>query len=140
MNFQQTWKTYKEVERDPIQYTYCTKFDHLSRYRLLRQVIHEGNQPSRFVALETVNVFKTAASMNSYKVPAHLENRLDIIARDQLGSATYSWVIAYINGIEDGYTCLEGTVLQIPDSISDLINDGEILGSIDATRLNLGSE
>ena len=78
---------YKEVERDPIQYTYCTDFKHLSRYRLLRQVIHEGNQDSRYVALETVNPFKTAVQMNSYKVPAHLENRLDLIARDQLGSA-----------------------------------------------------
>lgn len=140
MQFLNTNTPYKKVERDPIQYTYCVNFQHISRYRCLRQVIHEGTNENRFVALETTNPFTTSAKAKYYTVPYHLENRLDIIAQEQLGSATYAWVIAYYNNIQDGYTVLEGTQLAIPESISTLFENGEILASITATKLNLGSE
>lgn len=138
--FPDTWRPYRKVERDPIQYTYCVDFDHLSRYRTLRQVIHEGKKPSRYVGLETTNAFNSEAHMNTYIVPHNLENRLDLIARDQLGSAEYAWVIAYINKIADGFTVLEGTQLRIPDSITALFDKGEILSTVDVTKINLGSE
>lgn len=139
-NFPDTWRPYRKVKRDPIQYTYCVDFDHICRYMPLRQVIHEGQQVSRYVGLETTNPFKTNARMKTYTVPHHLENRLDIIARDQLGSADYAWVIAYVNGISDGFTVLEQTQLKIPDSITELFDRGEILASVEATKINLGSE
>ena len=140
LNFPDTWRPYRKIERERIQYTYCMKFDHISRYMQLRQVIHNGNQPSRYISLETTNPFSTDASMKIYVVPAHLENRLDVIAQNQLGSAKYAWIIAYINRIADGFTVLEGTRLHIPVSVSQLFEDGEIMGSIEATKLNLGSE
>lgn len=139
-NFPDTWRPYRKVKRDPIQYTYCVDYDHICRYRALRQVIHQGQSKSRYIGLETTNAFKTYANMRTYTVPSHLENRLDIIARDQLGSAEYAWVIAYINKIPDGFTVLEETQLKIPNSITDLFNKGELLESIPATKINLGSE
>ena len=140
MVVQDSFGIYKEVERDPIQYTYCRDFKHISRYRALRQVIHQGLSDDRYIALETTNPFNTSVAMNDYTVPADLENRLDVIAQRQLGSADYAWVIAYINRIPDGFTALEGTVLKIPTSLTDLFNNGEILAPINATSLNLGSE
>lgn len=140
MKMQDTYHPYKTVERDPIQYTYCVDYNHISRYRGLRQVIHQGNSPDRYVALETSNPFKTSAQARYYTVPHQLENRLDLIAYEQLGSASYAWVLAYFNNIQDGFTVLEGTKLAIPVSISSLFESGEILASITATKLNLGSE
>jgi hypothetical protein len=107
----------------------------------LRQVIHQGNHPAaRYTALETTNPFSTNVVMKMYTVPAYLENRLDIIAEQQLGSAKYAWIIAYINRITDGFTVLEGTQLQLPNNVNELFNTGEILGTISAVKLNLGSE
>lgn len=140
MKFQDTYHPYEEINRDPIQYTYCVDFDHISRYRTLRQVIHQGLSDDRFVALETVNPFGSRSNLKYYTVPHHLENRLDLIAQEQLGSATYAWVIAYFNRIQDGFTVLEGTRLAIPTSFSSLYNKGELLAPVGATKLNLGSE
>ena len=140
MKFQDTYNQYQEVERDPIQYTYCVDYNHISRYKGLRQVIHQGQSSDRFIALETSNPFNTSASVKYYTVPHHLENRLDIIAYEQLGSSSYAWVIAYFNNISDGFTVLEGTRLAIPSSVAALFEKGECLASISATKLNLGSE
>ena len=140
MKFPDTWLPYKEVERDPIQYTYCNDYHHISRYKGLRQVIHQGLSDDRFIALETVNTIPENSDVRYYIVPHKLENRLDLIAEEQLGSATYAWVIAYFNKIQDGYTAIEGTKLAIPVSISSLFENGQILESVTATRLNLGSE
>lgn len=141
MQFPDTWRPYRKIERDPIQYTYCLDFGHISRYAPLRQVIHQGNHElGRYMALETTNPFNTSAEMNTFVVPFELENRLDLIAYEQLGSASYAWIIAYINKISDGYTVLEGTILQIPTNVYELFNKGEILGTVSAVKLNLGSE
>lgn len=140
MRFPFTYGLYKEVERDPIQYTYCPDYSHISRYRALRQVIHQGITGDRYIALETVNPFESNANMKHYIVPANRQNRLDLIAEEQLGSATYSWVIAYVNRIQDGFTVLEGTDLQIPQSVTSLFNNGEILASTTVYKLHLGSE
>lgn len=140
MLFQDTSTQYKEVERDPIQYTYCKDFKYLSRYKSLRQVIHEGKSKGRFVAFETTNAFNSTCKTKSYVVTPDKENRLDLIAQEQLGSATYSWVIAYFNNIPDGFTALEGTTLIMPVSITALFDKGEILSSISVNKLNLGSE
>lgn len=140
MKFNDTWNVYTEVERDPIQYTYCVDYDHISRYRGLRQVIHQGLSSDRFVALETVNTIPEGVDIRYYTVPHRLENRLDIIAQEELGSATYAWIIAYFNKIQDGYTVIEGTKLALPVSISALFQKGQLLASITANKLNLGSE
>lgn len=140
MKFHNTYEPYQTVERDPIQYTYCVDFQHISRYRGLRQVIHQGLSEDRFIALETTNPFNSYVNVNYYTVPHHLENRLDVIAYQQLGSASYAWVIAYFNNIQDGFTVLEGTQLAIPVSISTLFEQGEILAPSSAYKLNLGSE
>ena len=140
MVFQDTYNKYQEIERDRIQYTYCVDYQHISRYRALRQVVHQGQSKDRFIALETVNPFSTSANFSKFTVPAHLENRLDLIAEQKLGSATYAWVIAYVNKIQDGYTVIEGTELLIPNSITNLFEKHELLAPIEVQHLNLGSE
>lgn len=140
MKINDTWNIYKEVERDPIQYTYCREYSHISRYKGLRQVIHQGLSENRYIAPETVNSIPYGVDFRYYIVPYRLENRLDLIAEEELGSATYAWVIAYYNKIQDGFTVIEGTRLAIPESISALFQKGQVLESITATKLNLGSE
>ena len=140
MKIQNTHEPYYELEREPIQYSVCRDFNHISRYKGLRQVVHEADTQNRYIALETPNGFKTRVEVEYYTVPASKENRLDIIARDKLGSASYAWVIAYINEILDGFTAEEGRVLAIPVSVTSLFNEGEILSAIPANKLNLGSE
>lgn len=140
MTTQDTTKPYKEINNDGIQYTVCRDYDHISRYRGLRQVIHEGSNSNRYMALESPNSFSSNVEFTYHDVTTSEENRLDIIARKYLGSASYAWVIAYCNNIEDGFTIFPGQRLAIPLNITSLFNKGEILAPISALTLNLGSE
>ena len=141
MKYYDTLVPYKEVEYDGIQYGVCRDFNHISRYRGLRQIVHNPSDIlERFISPETPNPFTTNCEVEYYDVPANEENRLDVIAYKKLGSSSYSWVIAYFNQIEDGYTVREGQRLAIPKSISSLFNSGEILAAISPLQLNLGSE
>ena len=100
MEFYDTLKPFKILQHTGIQYSVCRSFEHISRYKGLRQVAHNISTNDRFTGLETPNPFTTSADITYYDVPAHEENRLDIIANKFLGSATYSWVIAYFNDID----------------------------------------
>lgn len=132
---------YKVIPYDGIDYTVCRDFDHISRYKGLRQVVHNPtNAAERFITLETVNALTSNASYRYYTVPVSEENRLDLIAYKFYGSPNYSWVISYMNNIEDGFTVYEGQKIKILDSFSDLFAQGEILASIPPMSLNLGSE
>lgn len=132
---------YKTIEHEGIIYSVCKDFDHISRYRNLRQVIHCPNSAEdRYVTLETANPFVTNMEVKYHEVTATEINRLDLIAQAELGSAEYSWVIAYFNGIEDGYTVREGQKLVMPNSVTALLSKGEILAPVVATKLNLGEE
>lgn len=124
-----------------IQYSVCRDFDHISRYRGLRQLAHNPDiSEERFVALETPNALTSKANVTYYEVPLVEENRLDLIAYRKLGNANYAWVIAYLNQIEDGFSVKEGQRLMIPDSITELFNKGELLASVSPSMLNLGEE
>ena len=131
-------KPYKTVDYEGIAYSVCRDYDHISRYRNLRQVVHCPDTVDRYVTLETVNPFITHTEVKYHEVTVPEENRLDLIAEKELGSATYGWVIAYFNGIEDGYTAREGQKLVIPNRVTALLNTGEILAPITALKLNLG--
>lgn len=131
---------YKELDHKGIAYSVCKDFDYISRYRMLRQVVHNPNDIDRYVTLETSNPFVTHTDIIYHDVTVDEENRLDLIAQRYLGSAIYGWVIAYFNRIEDGYTVLEGQKLIIPRNISALFNKGEILEPRTALTLNLGEE
>ncbi len=131
---------YKSVEHNGIVYSVCKDYDHISRYRNLRQVVHNPSATDRYVTLETVNPFTTHTEVKYHEVTANEINRLDLIASKELGSATYSWVIAYFNNIEDGYTVREGQRLIMPNSVTTLLNKGEILAPVTALKLNLGEE
>ena len=133
-------KPYKVLEHEGIAYSTCRDFNHISRYRNLRQVVHCPDTIYRYVTLETVNPFVTHTEVKYHEVTVPETNRLDLIAEKELGSATYGWVIAYFNSIEDGYTVREGQKLVIPDSVTALLNNGEILAPVSALRLNLGEE
>lgn len=141
MKFYNTLTPYKIVDYGGIQYNVCREYNDISRYRCLRQITHNPNDIStRFMSPEICNPFVTNAEVSYYDVPAWEANRLDIIAYKKLGSASYGWVIAYFNQIEDGYTVREGQRLKIPKSISSLFDSGELLAPINPLQLNLGSE
>lgn len=132
---------YKTVDNGGIEYTVCRDFKHISRYKGLRQVIHNPtNTNDRFMALETVNPIVSRAKYSWYEVLPTEKNRLDIIAKKFYGSAQYSWVISYMNKIEDGFTVYVGQRIMILDNFTDLFSKGEVLASIPAMTLNLGSE
>lgn len=141
MNFYNTLTPYRTIEHKYIQYGTCRDFNHISRYNNLRQVTHAPEyMEERFVTLEIPNTITCNVEVDYYEVPLKYENRLDLIAHQFLGSSTYSWIIAYINEITDGYTVREGTIIKIPKSIYSLFNSGELLAPITALSLNLGTE
>lgn len=131
---------YGIVEHYGIEYQVCYDYDHISRYKGLRQIAHKNEDQKRFIAPETVNPLLSHAKFRYYTVYSHEENRLDLIAYKFYGSAQYSWIISYFNGIEDGYTVHEGQRLKILENFSDLFSKGELLAAIPALQLNLGSE
>lgn len=133
---------YKTLEHKGIDYSCCRDFDYISRYRGLRQIVHNPDDiDERMITLENPNAFVTTnASLTWHEVTSDEENRLDLIANKYLGSAQYNWVIAYFNDIEDGYSCYIGQKLRIPRSITSLMQSGEILQNVTALKLNLGSE
>lgn len=141
MKYYNTLTPYDVLPHNGIQYGVCRDFKHISRYRGLRQVVHEpSSDTDRYVALESPNVFTTNSEVFYYEVPIMYENRLDLIANDTLGSPQYAWIVAYFNQIMDGFTVKEGQILQIPRSITTLFNNGEILAPINPLQLNLGTE
>ena len=141
MKIQNTTTPYATIPYEGIQYGVCRDYNHISRYRGLRRVTHNPlTQADRFVALETTNPFVTNTEVEYYEVPPVHENRLDLISQKFLGDATYSWVIAQFNHIEDGYTVREGQRIMIPKSITSLFSKGEILAPVSPSMLNLGSE
>lgn len=141
MIFYDTLRPLDILDYKGIQYGVCRDFNHISRYRRLRQVVHNPAETSdRIVTLETPNPFETHSDVIYYDVPAIEENRLDLIAYKFLGSAQYAWTIAYFNGIEDGFTVLEGQRIKIPKTFSQLYNKGECLASVSPLTLNLGTE
>lgn len=131
---------YDEIEHNGIQYNVCHDYNHISRYKGLRQLIHNPEEAERFIALETPNPLLSNAKFIYYEVPRMEENRLDLIAYKFFGSAQYSWIISYFNGIEDGFTVNEGQKLKILQNFTDLFSAGELLAPIPALQLNLGSE
>ena len=132
---------YKTADYAGIAYSTCVDYNYISRYRNLREIVVNYNSSNKCSLLETVNPLVT----NNLEVIYHVvelseENRLDLIANKYLGSSTYSWVIAYFNKIDDGYTVREGQTIIIPKTITALFSNGEILAPITALKLNLGEE
>lgn len=142
MYIMDTTTPYKKVDYNGVQYTTCRDYNHISRYRGLRQVVHDPeDKVDRFMSLETPNPFvANHIEIVWHEVKYIEENRLDLISRDYLGSAHYAWIIAYFNGIEDGFTCREGQKLKIPKNISALMADGELLQNVPPLQLNLSFE
>ena len=131
---------YKVIPYSGIQYAVCRDFNHISRYKGLRQVAHNPTEPDRFVTLEIPNPMNINASYRYYTVSTLEENRLDLIAYKFYGSPNYSWIISYMNNIEDGFTVYAGQKIKILDNFTDLFSKGELLASIPPMSLNLGSE
>ena len=141
MRIQNTLTPHKTLDNHGIQYSVCQEYNHISRYRCLRKIVHGIDEmKDRFVTHETSNAIESNVEVVFHIVTYEEENRLDLIAYNYLGNPTYAWVIAYLNDIEDGYTIMEGMTLQIPKNIYTLFNAGEMLQSIPPTMLNLGSE
>lgn len=141
MRFYNTLIPYKVLKHNGIQYSTCRDFDHVSRYRGLRQIVHSPKTQDRFVALETPNPFTSNENdIIYYEVPPVEEDRIDLIAEKHLGNPNYGWVISYFNNIPDGYSVASGSVVRIPRSITSLFNKGELLQNVSPVQLNLGSE
>ena len=137
-----TLSPYEELPDDYIQYTVYRDFDHISRYRNLRQVVHlPEDTTNRYIALEVPNpIQETNLDFAYHEVTPNEENRLDVISYNYYGTASYSWVISYFNDIQDGYTVHPGQTLKMPKNISSLMTTGNMLQSVTALRLNLGTE
>lgn len=136
-----TTKPYQEIDYHGIEYTVCKDFSHISRYKRLRQVIHYLEGTDRFKTLEIQNDYDYEnLGIEYYEVTVQTENRLDLISYKFFGTASYNWIISYINGISDGYTVFEGQILLIPTALSDLFSSGNIFSAISPTSLNLGTE
>lgn len=135
-----TLKPYTVIKHSGIEYSVCRDYNHICRYKGLRQIVHNPNTSNRFLTLETPNPITTNAEFIYYDVPAQEENRIDLIANKFYGSAQYSWIISYFNGIEDGFTVYEGQRIKILKNFTSLFAKGELLASIPALQLNLGSE
>lgn len=131
---------YKVIDYGGIEYNVCRDYNHISRYKGLRQVAHVPDTVDRYLTLETPNPFTTNLEVQYHDVTTTEENRLDLIAQNLLGSAQYSWVIAYFNQIDDGFTVRAGQRIVVPRNVTSLFQTGEILQSIPATQLNIGSE
>ena len=133
---------YHVIDYNGIQYGTCRDYTHISRYRCLRSVNHETNTSNQFMTLETPNEIHSSTPVKYYFVRTSEENRLDLIAYKYLGSASYAWVLAYINNIEDGFTVMEGQRIKIPESksVTALFATGEMLAAVNPLLLNLGSE
>lgn len=141
MKWYNTLEPYQVIEHKGIQYGVCRDFNHICRYRRLRQVINNPDtNDERFITLETPNPFETHSEVIYYEVPTSEQNRLDLIAYKTLGSAQYSWAIAYFNGIQDGFTVHAGQRIMIPRNITQLFEKGECLASVSPITLNLGTE
>ena len=142
MEILDTISPYREIPYEGIQYTVCADYDHISRYRALRQVISSpDDKDNRRIQPETVNeIDNTGIRCIWYEVKPDEENRLDILAYRFLGSASYSWVISYFNDIEAGFTVRSGQKILIPESITSLMQKGHVLQSITAFHMNLGTE
>ena len=136
-----TTKSYKKIDYKGIEYTVCKDFDHISRYKKLRQIIHYLENNDRYITLELQNSYNyNNLDIEYYLVTADKENRVDLISYEFFGTTTYSWILAYINEIQDGYTVFEGQVLMIPKVLSDLFTSGSVLSAVSPTSLNLGTE
>lgn len=98
------------------------------------QVFHE------YLALETPNAFTTDIEIDYYEVPTDEENRLDLIAYKLFGSATRSWIIAYMNKLEDGFSVRAGQKLVVPKSFDKLFDRDEILAPVAYDTLKLREE
>ena len=142
MKILDTLTPYDKLESNGgIQYGVCRDYSHISRYRGLRQLVHNPDLVlDRFICLETPNTIITNTDVDYYVVPHTEENRLDLIAYSTLGDPDYAWIIAYFNNITDGFSVYEGRKLAIPRSVTALFNKGEILAPISPSMLNLGSE
>ena len=81
-------KPYKILEHEGIAYAVCKDFNHISRYRNLRQVYLCPDSTDRYSTLETVNPFVTHTKIKYHEVTIEEENRLDLIAYKELGSAS----------------------------------------------------
>lgn len=142
-----TTRPYKVVDYKGIEYTVCRNYNHISRYKRLRKVMHylaknnKKNGLTLFTTLEVQNSYDyNNIKVEYYQVPITRENRLDLISYDFYGTTSYSWIIAYINRIYDGYTVYEGQVLMMPTELSELFASNCVLSSIPPTSLNLGTE
>lgn len=133
-----TLTPYNDTDYTGIQYTVCRDFDHISRYKGLRQIVH--NHSDRYITLETPNIINSNLKFRYYDVPINEANRIDLIAYKFYGSAHYSWIISYYNNIEDGFTVNAGQRIKIISNFMDLFNKGELLAPIPALQLNLGQE
>lgn len=140
MQILNTLNPYSKIDYGNIQYGVCVDYNHISRYKGLRQVTHNINSGNRFIALETPNAINDVSDFTYYVVPAVETNRLDIISNKLYSSAQYSWIIAYFNNIADGFTVNQGQRLKVPTSLSSLFATGQVLASIPTNTLNLGQE
>lgn len=119
---------------------YSAKYDPDKAIDRPYAVYEHANVFHEYIALETPNTFTTEMEIDYYEVPTDEENRLDLIAYKLLGSPTRSWIIAYLNKLEDGFSVMAGQKLIVPKSFDKLFDRDEMLAPVAYNMLNLREE
>lgn len=110
---------------EPLEYLPTVAYKNASRYKNLRTIkdeetgkIHHESWNQQAIPLSSDDVYVTVTN--------ETENRLDIIAYQQYGSARYWWILALANYIIDPFEIPTGSTLRVPPLLS-LYKSGGVL-------------
>jgi nucleoid-associated protein YgaU len=108
-----------------VTYSNPRTYSSLSRYSARRIIIDDLTHTEYHETDNDVSIV-SSSSDNYYTVDASTEDRLDVIANNYYGRASYWWIIALANKIIDPFTISIGTTLRIPPVSSLYESDGVI--------------
>lgn len=117
----------KQEHYETLEYLIPVSRTYVSRYDNTKVIVEKG---TAYKIQETYDNASIAESEYDryYEVTHKSENRLDIVAYEMYGYATYWWVIAMANDIIDPFNVKIGTVLRVPP-VSALYETYNVLGS-----------
>ena len=95
----------------------------VSRYRNFRRVKSFPRDPRRLESFPSISMIELAAIPHTI-IKYKETDRLDHLAENFLGSATYWWAICLMNDLDNpfSYKLLPGFLLKIPNSIDPILN------------------
>lgn len=117
----------KQEPYETLEYLIPVSRTYVSRYDNTRVIVEKDTAYKIQETYDNMNIVDSEYD-RYYEITHKSENRLDIVAYEMYGYATYWWVIAMANDIIDPFNVSIGTVLRIPP-ISSLYETYSVLGS-----------